>query len=77
MLSVCQSDGPSYLGIGALADGPSSYMESRATRWELKGLKVVGGDGKTPEGGCSTSEAIAEDDGETMGRRMQTMILEK
>ena len=41
-------------------------MESRATRCELKGLKVVGGDSENPEGGCSTSEAIGENDGETM-----------
>lgn len=69
MVSVCQSDGPSYLGIGALGVGPSSYMESRATRCELKGLKVVVGGGGTPEGGCSTSVAIVGNDEELMGNR--------
>lgn len=44
-------------------------MESRATRWELKGLKVVVGGGGTPEGGCSTSVAIVGNDEELMGNR--------
>jgi hypothetical protein len=44
-------------------------MESRATRWVLKGLNVVAGGGGTPEGGCSTSEAIGENDEEMMARR--------
>ena len=43
-------------------------MESRATRWELKGLKVVASGGGTPEGGCSTTEAIGENAEEIDGK---------
>lgn len=39
ILSVCQSDGPSYLGIGD-DSGPSSYIDKSATRCVRNGCEM-------------------------------------
>lgn len=56
-VSVCQSVGPSYLGIGAPGTGPNSYIERRATRWDLKGSVD---DIDADAGGCSASEVMVD-----------------